>query len=467
MSGVLLARQRSNTSYQQYSDDNSASMKSKDGGFFFNQKDVADRLNLSKNTGEGSSGDENSGGQMAQNGRWTDEEHDKFIQALQVYGKNWNKVHKFVGTRTSAQTRSHAQKYFNKLVKLQETSKEGLSKEALEHLRLIGYGTGKSGSQSPINTQQLDSTSVIPQKVIHQEESTVDISIHQNNFSGQHKSGSSNSGDVVGHYSSISAGGYKGTSVGSTMITQAPLIPENCLFNASITQNINLEMMERLNLSDDANGQSPSARDHSNDEKMRDTSNEFEQSAAMNKKLSDDDTVSQSSRVSSIGKSKAISKRKLTGMNQHMPSPRSPETQKPIEAMKELKRSRINTLMRIRKDSLVPDKFKKGSNIEQNKAIFQVIKCERPQQQTIKDQPKFDFSGLQAMGQVQEASKAALRMRSHSTLPPQMQRENPFIQMITQKKLETTDPRKMSQSTPDCASSHRQRALARAIPRIQ
>jgi hypothetical protein len=29
--------------------------------------------------------------------------------------------------------------------------------------------------------------------------------------------------------------------------------------------------------------------------------------------------------------------------------------------MKEIKRSRINTLMRIRKDSLVPDKFKKGA----------------------------------------------------------------------------------------------------------
>jgi SHAQKYF class myb-like DNA-binding protein len=59
----------------------------------------------------------------ANQGRWTDEEHEKFLEALEIYGKNWNKVHRHVGTRTSAQTRSHAQKYFNKLMK--KGSKEG------------------------------------------------------------------------------------------------------------------------------------------------------------------------------------------------------------------------------------------------------------------------------------------------------------------------------------------------------
>ena len=41
-------------------------------------------------------------------GRWTDEEHERFLEALGKFGKNWNKVHRYVGTRTSAQTRSHA-----------------------------------------------------------------------------------------------------------------------------------------------------------------------------------------------------------------------------------------------------------------------------------------------------------------------------------------------------------------------
>lgn len=29
-------------------------------------------------------------------GRWTDEEHAKFIEGLYMYGKNWNLVHKHI-----------------------------------------------------------------------------------------------------------------------------------------------------------------------------------------------------------------------------------------------------------------------------------------------------------------------------------------------------------------------------------
>jgi hypothetical protein len=47
------------------------------------------------------------------------------MEALELYGKNWNKVHRYVGTRTSAQTRSHAQKYFNKLQKKGSSKEEG------------------------------------------------------------------------------------------------------------------------------------------------------------------------------------------------------------------------------------------------------------------------------------------------------------------------------------------------------
>ena len=51
-------------------------------------------------------------------GRWTKEEHDAFLTALQLYGKEWKKVAARVKTRTVVQTRTHAQKYFQKLQKV-------------------------------------------------------------------------------------------------------------------------------------------------------------------------------------------------------------------------------------------------------------------------------------------------------------------------------------------------------------
>lgn len=50
-------------------------------------------------------------------GRWTREEHAAFLSALKMYGKEWKKVAAKVKTRTVVQTRTHAQKYFQKLQK--------------------------------------------------------------------------------------------------------------------------------------------------------------------------------------------------------------------------------------------------------------------------------------------------------------------------------------------------------------
>lgn len=43
-------------------------------------------------------------------GRWSPEEHKKFLEAIELYGRDWKKVQDYVGTRTSTQARSHAQK---------------------------------------------------------------------------------------------------------------------------------------------------------------------------------------------------------------------------------------------------------------------------------------------------------------------------------------------------------------------
>jgi SHAQKYF class myb-like DNA-binding protein len=49
------------------------------------------------------------------NGRWTNEEHNKFIEGIIKYGNDWKKIQKYVSTRTSTQARSHAQKFLLKL----------------------------------------------------------------------------------------------------------------------------------------------------------------------------------------------------------------------------------------------------------------------------------------------------------------------------------------------------------------
>jgi len=45
---------------------------------------------------------------------WSKEEHEKFILALKMYGRDWKKITSFIGSKQVTQIRSHAQKYFFK-----------------------------------------------------------------------------------------------------------------------------------------------------------------------------------------------------------------------------------------------------------------------------------------------------------------------------------------------------------------
>lgn len=76
------------------------------------------RRNTNANAGERKAKRKLRDGQS--NGRWTEGEHQAFLKGMQKHGREWKKVAIDIPTRTSAQVRSHAQKYFAKIQKQQE-----------------------------------------------------------------------------------------------------------------------------------------------------------------------------------------------------------------------------------------------------------------------------------------------------------------------------------------------------------
>ncbi|ESQ41716.1 hypothetical protein EUTSA_v10013821mg [Eutrema salsugineum] len=62
--------------------------------------------------------------------RWTDEEHNKFVEALKLYGRAWRRIEEHVGTKTAVQIRSHAQKFFSKVAR-EATGGNGSSLEPI------------------------------------------------------------------------------------------------------------------------------------------------------------------------------------------------------------------------------------------------------------------------------------------------------------------------------------------------
>ena len=86
-------------------------VKEKKKIYFFSQKVL--RFFVEKKTEK--TVKKNSENPNANEGRWTKEEHIKFLEAIIKYGLNWKRVTPMINTRTPNQIRSHAQKFFKKL----------------------------------------------------------------------------------------------------------------------------------------------------------------------------------------------------------------------------------------------------------------------------------------------------------------------------------------------------------------
>ncbi|KAM7266520.1 hypothetical protein ACFE04_004417 [Oxalis oulophora] len=56
--------------------------------------------------------------------KWTDQEHRRFLEALKLYGRGWRHIEEHIGTKTVVQIRSHAQKFFSKVVRESSNSAE-------------------------------------------------------------------------------------------------------------------------------------------------------------------------------------------------------------------------------------------------------------------------------------------------------------------------------------------------------
>lgn len=82
-------------------------------------------------------------------GRWNADEHKWFLKGLEMFqGPAWGEIARLIGTRTSTQVRTHAQKFFTKLARSNQTLPYFEAQIQKERSRLVSQGAAVHGSGS-------------------------------------------------------------------------------------------------------------------------------------------------------------------------------------------------------------------------------------------------------------------------------------------------------------------------------
>ncbi|TVU16020.1 hypothetical protein EJB05_39567 [Eragrostis curvula] len=66
--------------------------------------------------------------------KWTEGEHKRFLESLQLHGRAWRRIQEHIGSKTAVQIRSHAQKFFSKVTR--ESSGDGNNATAPPQIRI-------------------------------------------------------------------------------------------------------------------------------------------------------------------------------------------------------------------------------------------------------------------------------------------------------------------------------------------
>lgn len=115
-------------------------------------------------TDDDDAGDEETGSDSIRGGRWSADEHERFLAGFRIHGHKWKRVQQVVRTRSVTQVRTHAQKYLLKLAKLKGEKKPSDG----------GHVNSSSDTESTHNHALDDNDERSPRKKMRQYEAPVD-----------------------------------------------------------------------------------------------------------------------------------------------------------------------------------------------------------------------------------------------------------------------------------------------------